>query len=141
MGERAFPGFVCLVPLSAPHRTRLKSLTLTSSRCLRASRDVWSQLPADIFFEQLNAYPERPSVIIGAEKNCWPGPKTGPRCASLPESPLPKDIYGDLTDREQPHVSSQFDPAPPSGILSNYTYNGLETMRPRYINSGSESKV
>lgn len=99
--------------------------------------DVWAQLPPEIVYEQFRTYPYRssPAVIVGAEKNCWPfGPKH-PACTNLPQSPLPLDVYGELTDIRNKKIPQDFFPA--TDKTSKQLYNQLETIRPRFINSGS----
>lgn len=54
-------------------------------------------------------------VMYAADKICWPQQPTGPACASIPISSLPKDAWGNDTDRD------------PSG----------QSNRPRFLNSGA----
>ncbi|KAK9369612.1 hypothetical protein V1509DRAFT_468845 [Lipomyces kononenkoae] len=54
-------------------------------------------------------------AIFGADKLCWPNPPDSPACANVPESTLPKDIYGNETDHD--------------------VYDFM--VRPRWLNSGN----
>lgn len=103
--------------------------------------DVWAQLPAKYVYEQYQAYPfgNSSGILAAAEKNCWPGSVFDPHCANLPESPLPSDVYGDLTDKINPITPLDYKPA--SSKSTNFRYNQLETRRPKYINSGSKDFI
>ena len=87
--------------------------------------DVWFQLPSDVMIKQYQniiidanerlrerygltrpssaGEPARPlynqTVIWGAEKVCSPEQQDEPACASVPESILPRTIYGKETDQ------------------------------------------
>ena len=61
----------------------------------------------------------RQKIIFGAQRDCSPWNSEDPACAAVPESTLPRDIYGPQTDAE---VSEKKDP--------------FTKHRPRYINSG-----
>ena len=104
---------------------------------------MWPQLPADVFFQQYEEYPEHAGAIIGAEKHCYPHPEDHPRCMRLPKSPLPKDVYGDLTDKI--NVTGKYgahvDIDPDLDDRSSWVWGRYETVRPRYINSGSTSNA
>jgi hypothetical protein len=73
----------------------------------------WKGKPEDIPFKQ--------SIVISATKRCWPddGP-SGLYCDDLPDSDLPEDIYGPLTDKD----SGDF-------------WATLHNTRPKYINTGN----
>ena len=106
------------------------------------SFDVWAQMPPQIFFQQYKSYPDSkpsqfPGIVTGADKRCAPGWRIAPRCAKMPKSPLPDDTYGKLTDRYNKAFREDFMPSTEFG--RNYRHNKLDTVRPRYINSGSES--
>lgn len=53
------------------------------------------------------------TIIMGAEKYCWPHSHKHPACFAVPTSPLPATAYGALTDKK------------------------METNRPRWLNSGT----
>ncbi|MCJ1391318.1 hypothetical protein MMC18_004181 [Xylographa bjoerkii] len=55
------------------------------------------------------------TVVFGADKLCWPNAPDDPACASLPESTLSKNSYGENTDKD------------------SEGYNN----RPKYLNSGT----
>lgn len=100
--------------------------------------DVWAHLPADLFFKQYEDHPFAPNVIVGAEKNCHPGRPSAPYCSELPESPLPRDIYGRWTDKIS-KARHKEDYKPSRGPSKKHLdYDKLGSIRPRYINSGSE---
>jgi hypothetical protein len=58
-------------------------------------------------------------IIFGSQKRCWPWTENDPPCYAVPESNLPKDVYGPDTDTDV-----GFEPNP------------YLKFRPRYINSG-----
>jgi hypothetical protein len=105
--------------------------------------DVWPQLPAEAFFQQYADYPESPGAIIGAEKHCYPHPENHPRCMRLPPSPLPLDVYGEFTDKlnKTGKYGAEVDINPDLDDKSTWVWGRYETVRPRYINSGSERVV
>ncbi|KAK9376019.1 uncharacterized protein V1513DRAFT_411653 [Lipomyces chichibuensis] len=71
-----------------------------------------SDFPAE---EGVDIPPYAEHVVFGADKICWPNPKDSPACTNIPESTLPKDIYGNETDKD-----------------------GYDFMiRPRWLNSGN----
>jgi len=39
-------------------------------------------------------------IIFGCQKRCWPWHSDDPPCYAVPESTLPRDIYGSRTDTE-----------------------------------------
>lgn len=105
--------------------------------------DVWFQLRPDILIsryyevnEQLlkrarsgldpNSYAYqsiKQTVIFGADKKCWPQTPDYPACWAVPNSTLPADAFGDLTDRFH---GAEGDRDPPA-----------DTFRPRWLNSGT----
>lgn len=89
-------------------------------------------------YEMHASYPYRfqPAVISGVEKNCWPFSYWEPPCADLPESPLPHDVYGDATDKRHKNLD-QGDSDPAASQTTVYKYDILDTIRPKFLNSGS----
>ncbi|WXC54337.1 hypothetical protein SNK03_000339 [Fusarium graminearum] len=109
--------------------------------------DMWFQLPPSVLLERyyrlnreadaraqkqwahLNISddfpipPPRQDVIVTAAKDCFPDAYSGsdPRYEHWPDSPMPKDMYGDGTDK----VPWSFDPA-----------RKYKKVRPRCVNSG-----
>ncbi|KAF5543964.1 hypothetical protein FMEXI_6800 [Fusarium mexicanum] len=103
---------------------------------LTDSYDVWFQLPPEILLKRYHeenrqanqrlasqwngrgAPPMEQTIIISAQKKCFPPPSSGSvlHCDELPESPARKDLYGPKTDRD-PEV--------------------FHDVRPKYLNSGS----
>ncbi|KAL2066690.1 hypothetical protein VTL71DRAFT_2762 [Oculimacula yallundae] len=61
----------------------------------------------------------RQSIVFSAQKKCWPRDNDDPACFAAPESSLPKDIYGPLTDTKVDNDENPF-----------------IKFRPRYLNSG-----
>ncbi|KUJ07372.1 uncharacterized protein LY89DRAFT_364300 [Mollisia scopiformis] len=59
------------------------------------------------------------SVIFSTQKRCWPREADDPGCFAIPESTLPKDVYGPETDTD-------------AGTADNPYLK----YRPRYLNSG-----
>ncbi|KAK1451482.1 hypothetical protein CMEL01_06056 [Colletotrichum melonis] len=110
--------------------------------------DIWFQLPPSVLierFHQLNrkanirvqrqwkesglksGFPISPptqNIIVTAAKDCQPDWESGsdPRYDYWPDSPLPRDFYGDKTDQVLPYV---FDSA-----------RKYKKIRPRCVNSG-----
>ncbi|RGP64397.1 hypothetical protein FLONG3_9584 [Fusarium longipes] len=109
--------------------------------------DMWFQLPPSVLLEryhQLNREadarvkrqwadfnissdfpisPPRQDIIVTTAKDCFPDAYSGsdPRYEHWPESPMPKDMYGDGTDK----IPWSFDPA-----------RKYKKVRPRCVNSG-----
>ena len=69
--------------------------------------------PGDGTSDQVQKYTQK--VIFGADKICWPNPAEDPACAAVPYSTLPKDVYGQGTDKDAMAFHN----------------------RPRYLNSGN----
>lgn len=65
-------------------------------------------------------------VLFGAAKECSNEPSE-PVCAFVPESPLPKDIYGDETDK---HVGGKYNR--PSYMASSMVMGHVSDLRPIY---------
>ncbi|KAL4730808.1 hypothetical protein ACLX1H_002849 [Fusarium chlamydosporum] len=109
--------------------------------------DMWFQLPPSVLLEryhqlnreadtriqkqwsQLNISadfpisPPRQDIIVTTAKDCFPDSNSGsdPRYEHWPDSPMPKDMYGDGTDE----IPWSFDPA-----------RKYKKIRPRCVNSG-----
>lgn len=106
--------------------------------------DMWFQLPPSVLLEryhQLNREadarvrkewaafadfpipPPRQDIIVTTAKDCFPDSYSGsdPRYEHWPESPMPKDMYGEGTDV----IPWSFDPA-----------RKYKKVRPRCVNSG-----
>jgi hypothetical protein len=60
------------------------------------------------------------SVVFAAQKRCWPATQDDPECYAVPESDLPTDVYGPLTDRDSGDQEAPF-----------------RKYRQRYLNSGT----
>lgn len=81
--------------------------------------DVWLQLPPDVLIkryfsaiDKANARLKREgihgvehggavvkqSILFGPDKTCWPDDERRAACWAVPESSLPKDIFGPATD-------------------------------------------
>lgn len=108
--------------------------------------DIWFQLPPSVLiqrYHQLNneanerlrkewqaagsAFPVSPpkqSIIVTTAKDCQPDSESGsdPHYDHWPQSPMPRDLYGEGTDQVLPLL---FDPA-----------RKYKKIRPRCINSG-----
>ncbi|KAL6718739.1 hypothetical protein ACLMJK_002973 [Lecanora helva] len=104
--------------------------------------DIWYQLPPHILINRYHEINRRANVriharlgsktmktqginqriVISSQKNCWPGDDKHVNCYSVPESPLPRYIYGPQTDtnvkNNQGELSSQ------------------QKMRQRWLNGG-----
>ncbi|KAH6717613.1 hypothetical protein BKA61DRAFT_732070 [Leptodontidium sp. MPI-SDFR-AT-0119] len=61
----------------------------------------------------------RQSIVFSAQKKCWPRDSDDPACFAAPESSLPKDSYGPLTDTKVDNDENEY-----------------IKFRPRYLNSG-----
>lgn len=68
---------------------------------------------------QINGIEISQRIILSSQKRCWPGDREDPQCYAIPESTLPKHVYGPETDQ------LDVDPANPH----NY-------VRQKYLNSG-----
>lgn len=64
--------------------------------------------------------PIRQTVVFAAQKRCWPATQDDPECYAVPESDLPTDVYGPLTDRDSGDQEAPF-----------------RKYRQRYLNSGT----
>ncbi|KAK9386299.1 hypothetical protein V1515DRAFT_616564 [Lipomyces mesembrius] len=87
---------------------------VTAADVAAASGDnvIESDFPVE---EDVNIPPYAEHVVFGADKICWPNPRDSPACMNIPESTLPKDIYGNETDKD------------------GYEFK----IRPRWLNSGN----
>ncbi|KAF1838435.1 hypothetical protein BDW02DRAFT_485116, partial [Decorospora gaudefroyi] len=99
--------------------------------------DIWFQLrPSSVVtrFHDINAAANarirqamgtramgdiRQEIIFSAQKRCWPWKANDPPCYAVPESSLPKDIYGPQTDTD-----------------IGFEKNPYVKFRQRYLNSG-----
>ena len=100
------------------------------------SLDTWFQLPPSLLLSRYFAINARAqelilarlgpeaarnatqSIVFSAEKKCWPRGAEDMGCWAVPDSPLPKGLYGSVTDRTVEGV------------------DGFRFIRPRYLNSG-----
>ncbi|KAK9236921.1 hypothetical protein V1525DRAFT_405413 [Lipomyces kononenkoae] len=87
--------------------------------------DIWYQLPYTQFAAKLLDFMQsehRRLAIFGADKKCWPNKPNSQACTNVPNSTLPADAYGILTDSVEgmPDKSEA------------YKFN-----RPRWLNSGT----
>lgn len=100
------------------------------------SLDTWFQLPPSVLLSRYYSVNARAqelikasygpeaaknatqSVVFGAEKKCWPREAEDMGCFAVPDSPLPKNLFGSATD----HVIEGEDE--------------FRFVRPRYLNSG-----
>lgn len=128
--------------------TRLQSLgTLPSANTvlleLLYRYDAWAQLPAETFYQQFEQYPTSSGVITAAEKQCGPRPIDAPRCTNQPESPLPNDMYGQFTDvmLSRKLLSKYRSSLKRRDARTNIKFTPFETMRPKFINSGSRLRL
>jgi hypothetical protein len=64
--------------------------------------------------------PIRQTVVFAAQKRCWPASQDDSECYAVPESDLPTDIYGPLTDQDSGDQEAPF-----------------TKYRQRYLNSGT----
>lgn len=124
---------------------------------LTDSLDTWFQLPPSILVQRYHTINARanqllkaklgPSakyasqaVVFSAEKKCWPRSAEDMGCGGLPESPLPKDIYGPLTDVNNYHVPDYVEflhgKKHQEGEAKVTEGQYFSHMRSRYLNSG-----
>lgn len=59
-------------------------------------------------------------IVMATQKVCWPRDEDDPACYALPESPVPKDVYGPDTDKTLPS-----NPIPNSNFRQQYLNSGL----------------
>ena len=103
------------------------------------SLDTWFQLPAGVFLSRYFAINARAnelvtaclgseaaasakqSIVFSAETKCWPREAHEMGCWAVPESPLPKNLYGSRTDVK---------------VENTDVDHGYEYIRPRYLNAG-----
>ncbi|CAM1509782.1 Fc.00g001170.m01.CDS01 [Cosmosporella sp. VM-42] len=110
--------------------------------------DLWFQLPPEILLQRYHdairaanarlagewpgtgEMPMQQTIIISTQKKCFPPVTAGSNlhCDALPESTLPKDVYGPDTD-VVPEVKDDL------GVKGNPRQ--YHDVRPRYLNSGS----
>ena len=101
------------------------------------SLDTWFQLPPSILLSRYYAINARAqdhikarlgpeaaknasqSIIFSAEKKCWPRKAEDMGCWAIPDSPLPRNLYGPKTDFTRKDEEDEF-----------------RFFRPRYLNSG-----
>jgi hypothetical protein len=84
----------------------------------RANRRIASRMG----YRAMNAseVPIHQSIVFAAQKSCHPATEDDPECYAVPESDLPTDVYGPLTDR-----------------LSGDEETAFSKYRQRYLNSGT----
>ena len=100
------------------------------------SLDTWFQLPPSLLlsrYHTINARAQKliearlgpeaaknatQSIVFSAEKKCWPREAEDMGCWAVPDSPLPKNLFGPSTDRV---VDGE---------------DEFRFVRPRYLNSG-----
>lgn len=100
------------------------------------SLDTWFQLPPSLLLSRYYAINARAqtliearlgpeaarnatqSIVFSAEKKCWPREADDMGCWAVPDSPLPKNLFGSATDR----------------VIEGE--DGFRFVRPRYLNSG-----
>lgn len=111
--------------------------------------DVWFQLPPEVLLKRYHdsnaranarlreqwkhdePMPMRQSIIVAAQKRCWPSIEEGANlhCEELPESPLRADLYGENTDKAiEPQVYTNFRPRYINGGVSVGTAGALRAM-------------
>ena len=101
------------------------------------SLDTWFQLPPSILLSRYYAINARAqdnirarlgpeaaknatqSILFSAEKKCWPRESEDMGCWAVPNSPLPRNIYGPLTD-----------------FMVKDEIDEFRFIRPRYLNTG-----
>lgn len=100
--------------------------------------DIWFQLRPQTFLDRyfaINAkankriadelgdvaskYEIRQEIVFSSQKRCWPWTENDPPCYAVPESSLPRDIFGPHTDTDV-----------------GFEENPYLKFRPRYLNSG-----
>lgn len=84
----------------------------------RANARIASRMGPDAM-RSLNK-PIKQTVVFAAQKRCWPATQDDPECYAVPESDLPTDVYGPLTDRDSGDQEAPF-----------------RKYRQRYLNSGT----
>ena len=104
--------------------------------------DIWFQLPLRVLLSRYHAINRRAnarilkqvgskrmkeegvrqSIVVSTQKRCWPGDTAEPWCYAVPQSPLPRDLYGEDTDRD-------------ITVWDDDTFK-FARFRPRFVNSG-----
>lgn len=81
-----------------------------------------NRLASRMGYNLMNAtgVPIHQSIVFAAQKRCYPATDDDPECYAVPESDLPTDVYGPLTDRVSYNEESSFN-----------------KYRQRYLNSGT----
>lgn len=69
--------------------------------------------------EAASKYDIKQEIVFSSQKRCWPWTENDPPCYAVPESSLPKDIFGPLTDTD-----------------IGFEENPYIKFRPRFLNSG-----
>ncbi|KAI5274288.1 hypothetical protein E4T47_02801 [Aureobasidium subglaciale] len=74
----------------------------------------------------------RQTIIFGAQRDCSPWDSEDPACSAVPESTLPKDIYGPLTDAEAGENQDPFTKHRPRYIQTGFAMGPVKEMRKLY---------
>lgn len=88
-------------------------MDITLERYEAANREAMSRIKSQHKETDIAKYGLSQSILMGAEKHCWPLDHRHPACYAVPESLIHPQAYGDKTDKE------------------------LDSNRPRWLNSGT----
>ncbi|USW48006.1 hypothetical protein Slin15195_G013250 [Septoria linicola] len=124
------------ISIGAPYFAALPSETDDDLVLVADAYDVWLQLPPQILVQrwrdvtnaadirtskslegQTSRHSFQHSIVFGAGKRCTPNLRHTVACYAVPESPLPRDLYGSNTDT----------------IVGK---NRWSSLRQRYLNAG-----
>lgn len=81
----------------------------------RANKRILDDLGAEV----VQRYTIKQEIVFSSQKRCWPWTENDPPCYAVPESSLPSDVFGPLTDTD-----------------IGFEENPYIKFRPRFINSG-----
>lgn len=79
------------------------------------------------------------TIIFGAQRDCSPWNAEDPACSVVPESSLPKDIYGPLTDVEAGEKQDRFTKHRPRYISPGFAIGPLGAMRKLYAEAAKRA--
>ncbi|TIA02635.1 hypothetical protein D6C82_02613 [Aureobasidium pullulans] len=79
------------------------------------------------------------TIIFGAQRDCSPWNAEDPACSAVPESSLPKDIYGPLTDVEAGEKQDRFTKHRPRYISPGFAIGPLGAMRKLYAEAAKRA--
>ena len=97
-------------------------------RFFEVNRRADDRIKWELSSEVAEKHGVRQEIIFGCQKRCWPWKPSDPPCYAVPNSTLPKDVYGPETDTLPDWLEDT--------QSVNLPGNPFGNMRQRFLNSG-----